>query len=259
MVWTWESNAFGSTAPDEDADGDGTATTINLRFPGQYYDQESGLHYNWNRYYSPKLGRYITSDPIGLEGGLNTYGYASQNPLLENDPTGLFAIVEIYDPGTKGGTTFGGTMRIWGDKGRGFYNNGAQVPVSTWPNPTNSAPGIAGITYSGIYKSRGHKRGTEPGIRLRNGRPVPTVGPNPAQNGSRIAKGVNIHCADKENNRGSKNCITIHPDFCFSTLGPDREFKFLGNATRRFFREDELVIIKIRRRPFKRLPVPAGK
>lgn len=62
-----------------------------LRFPGQYYDEETGLHYNWHRYYDPATGRYITSDPIGLKGGLNTYGYANQNPTNYIDPDGRVA------------------------------------------------------------------------------------------------------------------------------------------------------------------------
>ncbi|MCC5809174.1 MAG: RHS repeat protein [Ectothiorhodospiraceae bacterium] len=88
-VWRWQSTPFGQGRPNEDANGDGEAFTLNLRFPGQYFDAETGLHYNWHRYYDPSTGRYITSDPIGLAGGLNTYGYASGNPLLRVDPTGL--------------------------------------------------------------------------------------------------------------------------------------------------------------------------
>ena len=89
VVWVWESDAFGSSVPNEDPDGDGTKVTINLRFPGQYFDKESELHYNYKRYYDPKLGRYMSTDPIGLAGGGNLYAYVNGNPLKYSDPRGL--------------------------------------------------------------------------------------------------------------------------------------------------------------------------
>ena len=57
--------------------------------PGQYFDAETGLHQNWHRDYDPSIGRYLQSDPIGLAGGLSTYGYAKQNALRFVDPMGL--------------------------------------------------------------------------------------------------------------------------------------------------------------------------
>ncbi len=82
QVWSWNNDAFGTSTP--------TATvTVNLRMPGQYYDSESGLFYNWNRYYNPAIGRYISSDPIGLKGGLNLFLYVDANPVNEIDPKGL--------------------------------------------------------------------------------------------------------------------------------------------------------------------------
>ncbi|WP_305908471.1 RHS repeat-associated core domain-containing protein [Methylomarinum sp. Ch1-1] len=92
ITWRWESQAFGDSQPQS------FGATVNLRFPGQYYDAESGLYYNWHRYYDPKTGRYITSDPIGLNGGLNSYGYVGGNPLIYSDPKGLI-IWDILDYG----------------------------------------------------------------------------------------------------------------------------------------------------------------
>jgi RHS repeat-associated protein len=81
-VWQWQSDAFGVGQ----ASGN---LVVNLRFPGQYFDQESGLHYNYFRDYDPETGRYVESDPIGLAGGLNTFGYVEGNPVNGIDPSGL--------------------------------------------------------------------------------------------------------------------------------------------------------------------------
>jgi len=84
VVWSGDYDVFGEV----------TLTTgvveNNLRFPGQYYDAESGLHYNYYRDYDPSLGRYVESDPIGLGGGVNTYAYVVNNPVLYYDYFGLY-------------------------------------------------------------------------------------------------------------------------------------------------------------------------
>ena len=88
VVWQGQYDAFGEVTQTN------TQVSNPLRFPGQYQDDETGLYYNWNRYYDNSIGRYVTSDPIGLNGGLNTYGYALGNPLRWTDSRGLEVVAQ---------------------------------------------------------------------------------------------------------------------------------------------------------------------
>jgi RHS repeat-associated protein len=89
-VWTGTAEPYGKTIVDEDPDGDGVSITFNFRFPGQYYDHESELHYNYARYYDPATGKYISADPIGLiSDDINLYRYARNNPVGISDIFGL--------------------------------------------------------------------------------------------------------------------------------------------------------------------------
>ena len=132
IAWRWDHDAFGVGAANQDPDGDKSLVDVQLRFPGQIEDSETGLFYNWHRYYDPTTGRYISSDPIGLNGGVNTYGYVEQSPLNFFDDDGLAKksprIVCIVCGGLHGGLF--GPYCEWCQK-KSLDPNG-QVP----PNPS---------------------------------------------------------------------------------------------------------------------------
>jgi RHS repeat-associated protein len=105
LRWRWMSEPFGTATP-EQAPAGLAQVVFNLRFPGQFFDIESGLYYNYFRDYDPTLGRYVQSDPIGMSGGTNTFVYVGSNPIRNIDPmglmscrfTGVFIICENFSP-----------------------------------------------------------------------------------------------------------------------------------------------------------------
>lgn len=118
VVWEARYSAFGQ------AETVTQRVENNLRFPGQYYDAESGLHHSYHRDYDPATGRYVQSDPIGLNGGLNTYAYVGGNPLSFVDPLGLHTEIIIWQPVGRWASSFGhvssninGTNYSWGPGG----------------------------------------------------------------------------------------------------------------------------------------------
>ncbi len=107
--------AFGETTPNST-----NLITMNLRYPGQYFDAETGTHYNYFRDYNPRVGRYSQSDPIGLSGGINHYGYAGGNGLRYRDPKGLRVLIRPAPV-------------VVPINGNGAYTN-------QWEDPTNALP-----------------------------------------------------------------------------------------------------------------------
>jgi RHS repeat-associated protein len=93
LAWSAEYESFGNALLNA-----GSSVQNNLRLAGQYRDHETGLHYNWNRYYDPKTGRYITADPIGFFGGIGLYAYVLNNPVNLTDPEGLQTIISNRTP-----------------------------------------------------------------------------------------------------------------------------------------------------------------
>ncbi|WP_168400169.1 RHS repeat-associated core domain-containing protein [Acinetobacter indicus] len=98
-VWEITQNTWGSTLDIKTVNPDNPFEQSNIRFQGQYYDQETGLHYNRYRYYEPHSARYMSKDPIGLNGGMNTSAYVS-DPTQWIDPRGLASTNSIGSYGS---------------------------------------------------------------------------------------------------------------------------------------------------------------
>ena len=141
VVWSAQTDPFGAAEVDEDPDGNGQNIEFNVRAPGQYHDKESGLHYNYYRYYDPGTGRYLTSDPIGLNAGPNTFVYVEGNPITNIDPLGLLKLTLTFGGGLFLGA-FGGTA----ESGIGFDDKGnVCFLVVNCKNKSTIGPGFASL------------------------------------------------------------------------------------------------------------------
>jgi RHS repeat-associated protein len=137
---------------------------FNIRFPGQYYDAESGLHDNRFRTYDPSVGRYISADPIGQAGGTNVFEFASSNPLNRADTLGLTSIrVNAAAPVTvtNASVVLGQPNYSYSSQGAVFSQSNGQVDV-TDPNgnvtasfPARSGPWGQGALPQGDYTTAG--------------------------------------------------------------------------------------------------------
>jgi RHS repeat-associated protein len=191
--WRWISDPFGQLPPEENPTNLG-AFTLNLRLPGQVYDIESNLHYNYFRDYDPSTGRYVQSDPIGLRGGINTYAYVKSSPLTFIDPDGLLC---IYSQGQ-------GTLQCTNDTTgqqyvncRGYAGNG----------PGLNNPAAQGIEDVGPLPQGEYTVG---GTTSRRGPVTRPLTPNRGTNLLGRPGGFLIHGDNRDrNNSASQGCIIV--------------------------------------------------
>jgi RHS repeat-associated protein len=172
--------------------------TYNLRFPGQIYDAESGLNYNYMRDFDPATGRYVETDPVGLRGGVNTYAYVSANPLAFIDSAGLSTAVADGGAGTltirfSDGTTAtypvgNNTINPNGDPNT--VNSNGPAPAGTFPvqPPVNTGNSVS---YGPYFF------------------PVGAVNPDgtPADIASR--RGIGIHGGRRNHNSRTEGCLRL--------------------------------------------------
>jgi RHS repeat-associated protein len=151
VIWQIKTTPFGEVYSEA-----GTLSQYQ-RFPGQYADQESDYSYNYFRDYDPSTGRYIQSDPIGLRGGLNTYGYVGGNPLSFVDPLGLFSLLVGGSANSTAGFGVAGGGGAYVTTGGDNENSGTGVYGTN--SETVGLNAGAGISIDGLIGGRGYISG----------------------------------------------------------------------------------------------------
>ena len=139
--WEWPiADPFGNTAPSENPAGAGVFA-YNLRFPGQYFDAETGKHYNYFRDYDPAIGRYVEGDPIGLRAGLNRYAFVTSNSLRFIDRLGLCKL-QLTDDQCCNHDVTQKTLTSQAAGGTVMCCGGRKVPCAETPNGPNPGQGL---------------------------------------------------------------------------------------------------------------------
>ena len=180
LVWQWGYSAFGEEQPTVATrrfnkvaamDGD---LEMNLRYPGQYFDKESGLHYNGFRTYNPVTGRYTQGDPIGLAGGWNRFGYVGGNAISLSDPDGLNPMAGAAGGAATGsafgpvGTVVGGIVGAGAGAAIGWHVIGPMLAKpGNESRPTDAPSGTIPIDQVGLGRGDVHdiKDGVQNGAR----------------------------------------------------------------------------------------------
>ncbi|WP_082879810.1 RHS repeat-associated core domain-containing protein [Methylomonas methanica] len=152
IVWSARYRAYGNLAF-----ADVEAIDNPLRFQGQYFDAETGLHYNLNRYYDPNAGRFIHQDPIGLQGGSNVYRYVP-NPVNWIDPLGLTG----KDCANVGSIDYGSLDDLGRPTGVKATITKDMINTGTSANPAIQPPGWSG-NGTAFNEARGHLLGKQLG------------------------------------------------------------------------------------------------